>query len=92
MDRKVGHFRRYRRHDLIALLTEADWQVTSAAYVDCLRFAAALLYRILGNEEGKINRTAIRNYDGFVFLVSRAMDAILKNWVGKQILVLGVKA
>jgi SAM-dependent methyltransferase len=91
MDRKVGHYRRYRRRDLLALLTETEFKVSSAAYVDCLGFAAALLYRIFGNDEGKINRTALRNYDRFVFPISRAFDVLLKNWVGKNVLVLGEK-
>lgn len=86
MDRKVGHHRRYRRQGLRRLLTEAGLAVERIGYVDCLGFAAALLYRVVGDGGGEINRTALVAYDRFVFPVSRALDGLFHPWLGKNLL------
>jgi hypothetical protein len=87
MDRQVGHFRRYRRADLVRLLTSAGYVVEHARYVDSIGCLAALAYRCLGREDGAINRTALTLYDRWVFPVSVALDRLAGRWFGKTVLV-----
>jgi len=56
MDRKVGHFRRYRRTQLVQLIERAGLTVVRAEYVDSLGFLATLLYKLLGSNTGDLNR------------------------------------
>ena len=88
MDRKVGHFRRYRRPGLVRLLTSAGYVVEHARYVDSIGFLAALAYRWLGRDDGTINRTALMLYDRWVFPVSVAFDRLVGRWFGKNVLVI----
>lgn len=91
MDRKVGHFRRYRLRYLTRLVTEAGFRVEKARYADCLGFVASLLYKFIGSDAGGINPSALRLYDRFVFPLSRALDGALGLLFGKNLLVVAVK-
>ena len=86
MDRKVGHFRRYRRPELMRLLTSAGYVVEHARYVDSIGFLAALAYRWLGRDDGTINRTALMLYDRWLFPVSVALDHLAGRWFGKNVI------
>jgi SAM-dependent methyltransferase len=91
MDRKVGHFRRYRRRPLVTLIEAAGLEVLRAEYVDSLGFAAALAFRMLGNASGDIHPRSVRLYDRFAFPLSRALDRVLRHAIGKNVLVLARK-
>jgi SAM-dependent methyltransferase len=91
MDRKVGHVRRYTRRTLTAALTSAGFSIERAAYVDCLGYFATLLFKAVGNQEGSVNRTALKLYDRAVFPLSRALDTITQRWFGKNLLLLARK-
>jgi SAM-dependent methyltransferase len=91
MDRRVGHLRRYRRHDLRRKVEAAGFDVQTAEYVDALGFLATLAYRFAGSSAGAIDRGALRFYDRFVFPVSRWSDRALKRVIGKNLLVVAAK-
>ncbi len=88
MDRKVGHHRRYRMAGLVAKLREAGLTIRSARYADSLGFPATLLYRVIGDDKGEINRGALKLYDRVIFPISRALDQIAHPIVGKNLFVL----
>lgn len=88
MDRKVGHFRRYRRGDVLAMLTESGYVPLTARYVDSLGFLAALAYRLLGSRDGSINRRALAFYDQWLFPLSMMLDRVVGRWFGKNLLVI----
>ena len=91
MDRKVGHFRRYRRAGLVRLLLEAGFTVRRAAYVDSLGFFLALLYSAAGDREGNISESSIRFFDSIVFPASRVLDRVFGPFLGKNLLVVAEK-
>jgi SAM-dependent methyltransferase len=91
MDRKVGHHRRYRRSQLERLVAAAGLRVIDARYADSLGFTAALLYRMIGNDKGEINRAALRLYDRLAFPASSALDVVVSPWFGKNLVVRATK-
>ncbi len=91
MDRKVGHFRRYRRRSAIRLLENAGLIVDKAEYVDSLGFAASLLYKWTSDGSGSISWRAVSFYDRYVFRVSRKLDLLCRRTVGKNLLLAGHK-
>ena len=91
MDAKVGHRRRYRRATLMRLSTQAGFAVQRAEYVDCLGFFATLLFKLVGNSRGDINRSAIKWYDRIVFPVSCGLDHLFGRIFGKNLLVIAVR-
>lgn len=92
MDRKIGHYRRYRRRKLCAKLEDAGFVVEHSEYVDSLGFAAVLLYKLFGSRAGDISWTPVKLYDRCVFPVSRVCDRVLGHCIGKSVLVRGYKA
>lgn len=86
MDRKVGHFRRYRRGPLQAMVTAAGFAEVRARYVDAIGFFASLAYRLADNGSGDINVRMLKIYDRLLFPLSRLLDPLLGLWVGKNIL------
>ncbi len=88
MDRKVNHFRRYRRGPLAANVRAAGFEIVAADYVDSLGFLATLLYKVFGSDKGEINRNHLIAYDRYVFPISRAVDRLFQGFFGKNLLIL----
>jgi anaerobic magnesium-protoporphyrin IX monomethyl ester cyclase len=91
MDRKVGHYRRYRRRRLTAQLEAAGFRVDRARYADSLGFFATLFYRCVGSRRGDLNAAGLRFYDRFMFPVSRLLDRVLGRFLGKNVAVVAVR-
>lgn len=85
MDRKVGHFRRYRRGDLVARVSGAGFDTERCDYVDAIGFAASLANKYLGRRDGGIDRGALLVYDRVVFPLSRLADLALHRVIGKNL-------
>lgn len=88
MDAKVGHVRRYTRSSLTAAVRTAGFTVERCAYVDSLGFFAALLFKVVGDSSGSINRRALRLYDRAIFPLSRLVDTVTQRWFGKNLLLI----
>jgi SAM-dependent methyltransferase len=87
MDRKVGHFRRYRRKQLADLFERAGFVLDEVRYADSLGFLVAMLYKWIGNRDGDLNSRAVRIYDRLVFPLSRILDKVFSPWFGKNVMV-----
>lgn len=91
MDRRIGHYRRYRRAPLVALLRRAGFEIEDARYVDSLGFFASLGLRFFDRSGGVLNPRTVGLYDRFGFPLSRLMDAAFGTLFGKNVLVRAVK-
>jgi len=91
MDQKVGHYRRYTRKSLGDLVSKAGFNVTKTSYADSFGFPASILYRLLGDESGTLNTQTIVTYDRFLFPASLFADKLLRPFIGKNVLLVGVK-
>jgi len=87
MDRLVGHIRRYRRHQLIALLRRAGFEIERGRYCDSLGFFASLAFKAIGNNSGRLNERTLIFYDRVLFPLSHLLDHLLGRFLGKNLLV-----
>ena len=86
LDRRFGHFRRYRRVDLKAKLLAAGFSIGSLAYFDLLGAPAWwLVYRIF--RATRIPTGSARTYDRFVVPLTRAIERIVRPPFGKNLIV-----
>lgn len=85
MDKNVGHFRRYTRAELSEKVRTAGFDIIKNEYVDCVGFLASLVYKVLGNNSGTINREALIVYDRYLFPLSRLGDTIFNRIFGKNV-------
>lgn len=91
MDRKVGHFRRYRRKGLEAILQKAQFEIVKLEYVDSLGFLAALVFKWFDKGGGDINVNLLKLYDRLAFPLSRILDRIFYAVGGKNVYAVAVK-
>jgi SAM-dependent methyltransferase len=91
MDQKVGHFRRYRKKELIAKIRHAGLIPTSnVCYADCLGFLATLIYKYV-NKSGYINRKSLIFYDRYCFPLSKIGDLFFRKLFGKNVCIIAEK-
>lgn len=91
MDRKVGHFRRYRRAALRRSLVECGFAVDDIRYADSLGFFATLAYKAFGNTNGDVNPRGLSMYDRYVFPLSRIVDRLTLGAFGKNLVAIATK-
>lgn len=87
MDRKVGHHRRYTRATLEQVFRSAGFAIERNRYADSIGFLATLVFNLVDRGDGTLNREALKLYDRLAFPVSRALDAIVWRWFGKNVYV-----
>ena len=91
MDRKVGHVRRYSKTELRHKLSNAGFEIHQSRYADSVGFFAALIYKALGKGDGTVNRMALKFYDRWLFPLSRLLDVIANQFIGKNVYVRAIK-
>lgn len=91
MDHKIGHFRRYRRTRLGDALVAAGFEIERAHYVDCLGFAAVLLFRALDNGSGDVTSAMLKVYDRYPFPLSLLLDRVASRFFGKNLLIVATR-
>ena len=91
MDKKVGHWRRYRLKELEEKVQSAGFVIEKSAYADCLGFIASLLYKYLGSPKGDINEQSLIIYDRIVFPLSSMLDRVFGKWFGKNVYIMARK-
>jgi putative flippase GtrA/ubiquinone/menaquinone biosynthesis C-methylase UbiE len=92
MDRKVGHYRRYRRSNLVSRLEENGFHIITSRYADSLGFIATLLYKMFGDDSGVVSPGAVAAYDRFAFPLSQLIDRLTSRFFGKNVMVLAEKS
>lgn len=93
VDRKLGHFRRYSKKELIYKVRESGLRVISCQYVDSLGFIASLIVKFLRVGTDVTNSSWILFlYDKIVFPLSRLIDVLgAKRLIGKNLLLVARK-
>jgi SAM-dependent methyltransferase len=91
MDRKVGHHRRYRRRDIVGLLSRAGFVVDQCGYSDCLGFIATLAFKVFGSRAGTLSRRAVVLYDRVIFPLSRRLDGVFRSIGGKNLFAIATR-
>ena len=94
MDRSVGHFRRYRRKELIEKVKMSGFQVEKCIYDDFLGFFASITVKILGYKSStKLGSLkTLQFYDSFIYPISRQLDALFtRKLLGKNLLLIARK-
>ncbi|MGD9661677.1 MAG: class I SAM-dependent methyltransferase [Porticoccaceae bacterium] len=86
MDKKVGHFRRYAKTDLITKVTDSGFYITGTRYADSLGFLATLIYKWRNDKSGDLNRAALITFDRVIFPMSRLLDRLTSAYFGKNLI------
>jgi SAM-dependent methyltransferase len=91
MDRRVSHVRRYQKTELINKVTSSNLRIINLEYVDFLGVFATLVFKLVGNRSGKLNRRSILFYDRLIFPLSALLDRLFCKLLGKNLLLVAEK-
>jgi len=84
MDDRVEHCRRYTRRTLEESFRKAGFDIEQSFYQDSLGFFLALLFKGIGNRQGKLNPALLMLYDKLVFPLSQLFDVFCSRLFGKN--------
>lgn len=86
MDKRVGHWRRYTKKELVAKVQNAGFKIVSCHYKDGIGWVASWLYKLQKNSHGNINPRLLKFYDKWVMPFSILWDKITFGLIlGKNI-------
>jgi SAM-dependent methyltransferase len=94
MDRSVGHFRRYKRKELMAKVTKAGFTIERCSYDDFIGFFASMTIKILGYKStGNLGSVkSLQMYDRIIYPISRVFDLSgTRKIIGKNLILVAVK-
>ena len=86
MDKKVGHWRRYTKKELVTKVQNVGFKIVSCHYKDGIGWFASWLYKLQKNSQGNINPRLLKIYDKWVMPLSILLDKITFGLIlGKNI-------
>jgi SAM-dependent methyltransferase len=92
MDKKVGHYRRYRKKQLTKMMAGAGLTpLYKARYADSIGFFVSLLYKLINRKSGSIDEKSLVLYDTILFPLSVLGDTIFHSLLGKNVFILAEK-
>lgn len=88
-DLSVGHYRRYNKKSLLNLLPEG-FTVKKIKYLDTLGFVLGLINKLFLKRSTPSN-FQIKFWDSFLIPISKYVDLLTFNYVGKSIILVATK-
>ena len=87
MDKKVGHYRRYQKKELVELIQSEGLKIVDCRYFDFAGYFTTLIYKLL-QRNGTISIRSILFYDSIIFPISRFFDRITcGKIIGKNLII-----
>jgi len=90
LDRRLGHFRRYRKDELAAIIEGAGFSLEKVQYMDILGVLPWYLINVLAGS-CTFNPLLVKTYDRVVVPITRWMEHYFGAPIGKNVLVVGRK-
>ena len=89
-DASIGHFRRYKKHELLEKVERAGFRVKMVRYLDPVGYFVALIYRLFINS-GKISQGQVVFFDKYLYPLSMWVSPLTSSLFGKNILLVATK-
>lgn len=89
-DEKIGHFRRYKKADLVKKLELANFKIIHSSYFDILGILPWLIgFRLF--KSTSMHPASIKAYDNLVVPVEKRLEKIISPPTGKNLLIIAEK-
>jgi SAM-dependent methyltransferase len=89
-DASIGHFRRYKKRELLEKVERAGFRVKMVRFLDPVGYFVALIYRLFINS-GKISQGQLVFFDKYLYPLSRWVSPLTSSLFGKNILLVATK-
>jgi len=92
IDKKLEHFRRYSKSDLVNKVMKAGFKIDDCHYVDSIGLFAWLFAKVFKLEFSQKGSSLLKIYDKYIWPLSRLLDnLVFKYLFGKNLLLLASK-
>ena len=92
LDEKLGHFRRYKKSEIVQKVEFSGFKVDSCHYVDCLGFFALAIAKLMSLNLANTDTEKVNFYGKVIWPIARLLDiAGAKYLFGKNLLLLASK-
>jgi hypothetical protein len=93
LDSSVGHYRRYKKDELVKKLLNANFEIKECYYVDSIGFFAWLAAGLKEhNNKTLVSSGNLKIYDEFIYPISSVFDSLgFKHLFGKNLIVIAKK-
>ena len=92
IDKKLEHFRRYGKRELVKKIAESGFKINSCVFVDSIGLFAWLFLKIFKLQMSESGSRLLPIYDKFIWPISQFLDNLgLKYLFGKNLLLLASK-
>jgi 2-polyprenyl-3-methyl-5-hydroxy-6-metoxy-1,4-benzoquinol methylase len=94
MDERIGHFRRYTKHEIMVKVQKAGFVKEKIVYDDSLGFIVSLMLKVMGfhRPSDPPGVRVLQVYDKFVFPLSQIIDRLGSRFIlGKNIYLVAKK-
>ena len=92
IDKKIQHFRRYSKKELINKVKNCGFEIDSCSFVDSLGFFAWGFAKLFSLNIDNNNMNKLKFYDKFLWPISKTLDKVgFKYFLGKNLLLLATK-
>ena len=92
IDKKIGHFRRYKKIELEEKVIKAGFKIDTCIYVDSLGLFAWLFVKVFKIEVSNEDSKLLEIYNKFFWPISKTLDLLgLRFIFGKNLLLLASK-
>lgn len=91
-DRRIGHFRRYSKDNLLRALEGSGFSIVKWEFFDSVGFFVALLYRVIDRGDGRLSPVAVRFFDTAMVPLSLLFDKLFSRFFGKNLFVVAMKS
>jgi SAM-dependent methyltransferase len=89
LDKKVGHFRRYKKPDLIKLVEQAGFKIIKVKYFDLAGILPWFIYFVILKKS--ITGAKVSLYDKAVVPIMKKIEGLIPPPLGKNILIVAQK-
>ena len=92
-DKSVGHFRRYRKKELLEKVSLAGFKIEDCYYNDCIGVLAELSVKLLGwnGKSGLGSEKSFIFYDKVIYPISKILDRLIfRRVIGKNLFLFAV--
>ncbi|MGH1541649.1 MAG: class I SAM-dependent methyltransferase [Arenicella sp.] len=88
-DKRIGHYRRYHKNELIELVQNVSFKIIQARYVDISGIIPWYVAMVVLKKN--LNPFTVMLYDSLVFPVSKSLESVVTPPIGKNILLIAQK-
>lgn len=88
-DASIGHYRRYNKRTIRCAVPN-DVQIAKVFYLDCVGLLASLANKLLLKQSCPTLKQ-IRVWDNLMVPLSKILDPVFQNLIGKSIVLIGIK-